>query len=86
MFRYLNAEKNYVKIKGMEKERIFLHDISSPLTAIHLNIGSAVSLLEESGNADKEECLRILKNSLEQAKKLAQMIAARREILIKAGL
>jgi hypothetical protein len=67
----------------MDQERTFLHDISSPLTSIQLNVESAISVLEEGTPESMLECLNILRPCLEQANRAADMIRARRNELTK---
>jgi hypothetical protein len=66
----------------MDREKAFLHDISSPLTSIQLNVENSLYLLEEGGVANMEECLKVLKACLAQTTKLSEMVRKRRGEII----
>ena len=70
----------------MSEERKFLHDISSPITSLQLDIENALAILEENPSTDDiSDCRGLLKNSLSQVKKTVTLIRARRDILIREG-
>lgn len=62
----------------MSREKTLLHDISSPLTSIQLNVENALYLLSEGGLTNKEECVRMLKACLAQAGKISEMVRKRK--------
>jgi hypothetical protein len=64
-------------------ERTFLHDISSPLTTLELNLGNVISILEERNPSDIDECLKLAKSCLTQLQRAGEMIHARRAVLIQ---
>lgn len=68
----------------MNQERTFLHDISSPLTSIQLNVENAICVLEDGTPTSAAECLEILRACLIQTGRVAGMIRARREELLNA--
>lgn len=70
----------------MEKknpERVFLHDVASPLTTLQLNLESTIMILEDGGATSETESVKMIQNCLGQVKKMAELIRARREILIQ---
>ena len=67
----------------MDQERVFLHDISSPLTSIHLNVENAICVLEDAKPESVADCLKLLQSCLVQTGRVAEMIRARREELVK---
>jgi hypothetical protein len=67
----------------MNEERTFLHDISSPLTIVQLNVENALTLLKDGKPEDLDECANILASCMTQATRATNMIRLRREHLIK---
>jgi hypothetical protein len=65
------------------EERKFLHDISSPITSIQLNLENAAILLAEGTPNSFAECSKMLKACLGQARRTTEMIRERREALTK---
>ncbi|HEY8280699.1 MAG TPA: hypothetical protein VIH99_13805 [Bdellovibrionota bacterium] len=65
-------------------DRRFLHDISSPLTTVHLNVENAVILLREGKPGEIKDCLEILQVAVTQLKRITGMIKEKREELIEA--
>lgn len=69
----------------MKEERKFLHDISTPLTVLQLNLENALILLQESGAGGSDQSLDLLRKCLEQVKKSSVLVRERRELLQKEG-
>ena len=69
----------------LNPERAFLHDISSPLTTVQLNLENIVAVLEEGKPEEQADCVRMLNSCLSQVRRAAEMIRARREVLVKAS-
>ena len=67
----------------MSTERSFLHDISSPLTSVQLNIESVIMLIEEAKPEDVKNCLRMLNTCLVQLKRASDMVRNRRDSLLQ---
>ena len=67
----------------MADERKFLHDLSSPMAAIQLNVESVLMLLEERNPEDLETCIKFLKSTATQVSRVSEMISVRREELKK---
>lgn len=69
----------------MSEERKFLHDISSPLTCVVLNVENVLALLDENNLENMDECKQMLRSCLTQIGRSTEMIRIRREVLIKGG-
>ncbi len=69
----------------MNDERKFLHDISSPLTSVILNLENIVDMLQEKNPEDLETCLKMMNNCIHQTKRASEMIKERREIVKGSG-
>jgi hypothetical protein len=69
----------------MSLERKFLHDLSSPLTAIQLNLENALEMLKEGAPDGQRGCAEMISSSLGQMEKAMELMRARREVLIKGG-
>lgn len=67
----------------MSEERKFLHDISSPITTMQLNLENAMALLEDKKPEDLEQALKMLGSCVSQILRVAAMVQARREVLMK---
>lgn len=67
----------------MDQERAFLHDISSPVTTIQLNVENAICILEDGNRGSVDDCLKILRASLAQTARVSSMIRDRRTELQK---
>jgi len=67
------------------EERTFLHDISSPLTTVMLNLGNALSVLEENNSDDLATCKVLIEKCLHQTKRATDLITARRARLEGEG-
>lgn len=68
----------------MSAERVFLHDIASPITTAQLNLENAAALIQESGQ-ETPELLNLIKSSIRQMEKAGLLIRKRREE-VKAGM
>ncbi|MGZ3696380.1 MAG: hypothetical protein ACXVBE_04810 [Bdellovibrionota bacterium] len=68
----------------MSAERTFLHDVSSPLTSVLLNLENVIAMLEDRKPEEIDECIKMLNSCLTQVKRSAEMVGARRAILMKA--
>ncbi len=66
-------------------ERMFLHDISSPLSALQLNLSGVIEDCEEK-NLLPPELLGILKDASRNADRMVDMVRTRRDELIAAGV
>jgi C4-dicarboxylate-specific signal transduction histidine kinase len=64
------------------EERKFLHEISSPLTTIQLNLDSALMILEDQKPEEFANALLLLKRCLDQSKRAGAMVRERREVII----
>ena len=64
-------------------QRIFLHDVSSPLTSLQLNLENAIMMLEDKKPEEIDECLKILNSCMGQVRRIVTMVRDRREVLIK---
>lgn len=66
----------------MSQERTFLHDISSPVTALRLNLENVIAILQENKNEQTAECLSMLDSSMRQVDKVVQLISTRKALLV----
>lgn len=69
------------------EERKFLHDISSPITSLLLDLENAQQLLTAPVLIpnDLKDCRELINNCLEQVTRSIELIRTRREILINSG-
>ena len=65
----------------MSAERTFLHDISSPLTTVQLNMENVIDMLEDRKPEEIDECIKMLNSCLAQVKRATEMVRVRRETL-----
>jgi hypothetical protein len=77
--------QNPVQVNPFRSERTFLHDISSPLSALQLNLDV---LLEACGaeNLLRPELHSVLKDAYASAEKMTRLVRERREELVTAGV
>lgn len=64
----------------MQTERSFLHELSSPLTSVILNLENALTLLAESPG-EPAAAIDLLKRCAEQSQRAAELIQERRREL-----
>ena len=69
----------------MRGERTFLHDISSPISALQLNLSGVLEECEEKSLLPAE-LLGLLKAASQNADRIVEMVIARRNELIAAGV
>lgn len=67
----------------MSAERTFLHDISSPLTSILLNMENVIMMLEDRKPEEIDECIAMLNSCLLQVRRSTELVRERREVLMK---
>ena len=67
----------------MQTERSFLHELSSPLTTVILNLDNALTLLGE-GPGNSEAAIALLRRCAEQSQRAAELLQARRKQLADA--
>jgi hypothetical protein len=65
----------------MSHERSFLHDISSPLTTIQLNLDQVISLLKERPSDHQELCLPKLEQCMKNVNKITDSLRKRRQAI-----
>jgi len=70
---------------SLRSERTFLHDISSPLSALQLNLDALLEECDENG-ALSPEFRSLLKDAFICAERVANLVRERREELIAAGV
>lgn len=73
------------ELRELKGERAFLHDISSPISAVHLNLSGVLEECEEKALLPSE-LLEILKDALKSTDRVIAMVRSRREELIAAGV
>jgi hypothetical protein len=66
----------------MDTERKFLHDISSPLSTLQLNLELVISVLGEEPVSDLPMCRTKLAKCMEQTQRIVELIRSRRDVLI----
>ena len=71
--------------KELKGERAFLHDLSSPISALHLNLSGVLEECEEKALLPPE-LMEILKDALSSADRVISMVRTRRDELIAAGV
>ena len=68
----------------MSLDRNFLHDISSPLTTVQLNVENVIMMLEDRKPEEIDECIKMLQACVTQVKRATVMVREKREELMKA--
>jgi hypothetical protein len=74
-----------VDVKVLQGERAFLHDLASPVSALHLNLSGILEECEEKGllPADLRE---VLMDALRNTERVISLVRSRRDELIAAGV
>ena len=68
----------------MRPERTFLHDLSSPVSALQLNLDALLEECEEQ-SALSPELMGLLKDACANAERIILLVRERRQELIAAG-
>jgi signal transduction histidine kinase len=66
----------------MSDERKFLHDLSSPITVLKMNLENLQQILPEWKTEEGKQCVQFLEIIERQTVKLTELIRDRRGILI----